>query len=146
MPLTRQEEHEAALRRPCVTKIRLALPEAIAIRHEDVRNSGTPDLTVTALGMTSWWEFKFGDPFFKSKGIQEFVCGQLAREGFCRYVVYRLNEDGTQETLIVHPQAMKERHVYGLVAEERAPGFDHDFVAGYVVRIHEGTRICSAPR
>src|SRR5262245_1934486 len=103
----------------------------VALRHEDVRTCGIPDLSTTGFGRTCWWEFKHGTPNFQSTGIQELTMLRLARNGFARYVIWREEADGSEkQTHIVHPKDLKA------LAGIMTTGFSMDFVVDYMLRLH----------
>lgn len=97
---------ETGLKSKQVKAIKLYLPTYLAIRHEDVRTCGTPDMSLSGNGKTSWWEFKHATPNFSTTGIQELTCSQLAIKSFCRYVFYYEDVQNTVRTYIIHPRAV----------------------------------------
>ena len=102
----------------------------VVIRHEDIRTGGTPDLSVTGLGRTTWYEFKHCTPQCSKHQLQELICERLAAAGFCRYVVYW--EKGLfKRTMIVHP-----RNITSLIPEVSVVGFNHQFVIDYIRQVH----------
>jgi len=108
----------------------------MALRHEDIRTGGIPDITTSGYGFTCWWEFKHGTPDFDSKGLQELTCCRLAHHSFCRYVVYLEEADGSNKhILIVHP-----RNIGRLEPEEVFTGFQHEMVTEYVRKTHKELR------
>jgi hypothetical protein len=76
-------------------------------KHNDRANSGIPDISVTGLGFTSWWEIKCANPMFDSPGIQELNCLRLAVAGFCAYIIYDYRDEKNPNTHIVHPRHLK---------------------------------------
>lgn len=122
--------NESSLKSALMEQIKLQLPRFVALRHEDVRTAGIPDLSLTGMGRTSWWEFKHGTPDFDSTGIQELTMLRLAGSGFARYVIWQ-ERNGILRTLVVHP-----KHVDDLMAEESCIGFDHRFLVGYMKQVH----------
>ena len=72
-----------------MTALKTQLPQAVALRHEDLYTAGIPDLSVTLAGRTSWWEIKYADPFFKTSKIQKHICTRLAECGVCWYVIFQ---------------------------------------------------------
>jgi len=113
-------------------ELRLMLPGFVALRHEDVRTCGIPDLSLTGLNKTTWWEFKYGHPDFSSHGIQELIMLRLAAAGFARYVLWMEVGNGVETTLIVHPKKLKD-----LEWEVAIPRFDHKAVVSYMKAVHE---------
>jgi hypothetical protein len=112
--------------------IKLHLPGFVAIRHEDVRRSGIPDLSLTGHGKDSWLEIKHGDPDFDSEGIQELTMLRLAAAGYARYLIYMEDKDGgNKRTLIVHP-----KHLGDLEPEAGCMGHDHRWVVEFLRERH----------
>lgn len=122
---------ESGLKSKLLKQISLRLPGFIALRHEDVRSSGIPDLSLTGFGRTSWWEFKHAAPTLKSKGIQELTMLRLAGAGFARYVVWEENKHGIQRTLVVHP-----KNLVSMTPEEWFVGYDHKAIVEYMRKVH----------
>lgn len=135
-------KREAELRSKFLAELRRQIPTAVAIRHEDTLQSGTPDLTLTLSGRTGWVEFKHATPDFSGTGLQEKMCRDLAREGWCRYVVWW--EDGLSKlTLVIHPAVVMAsagrpqcRKPAGMIAEAATSGFDHKWLVEYFQRVH----------
>ena len=104
----------------------------VALRHEDVRTAGIPDLSTTSGGRTVWWECKHGTPLFGTTGIQELTMLRLAAAGLARYIIWQENADGTErQTLIVRPSNLKS-----LTAEVSCAGFNMRFLAEYIFKAH----------
>lgn len=106
--------------------------EYTALRHEDVRTCGIPDLSLTGKGKTTWWECKYADPYFESKSIQLLTMRRLAYCGFARYIVWQIRDE-RRMTMIVHPEHLR----YELIAEATSDDFDHQFIINYMKRVHE---------
>lgn len=106
----------------------LKYPGFVALRHEDVRTSGIPDLSYTGLGRTSWWEFKHATPNWTTSGIQELTCKRLAASGICHYVFWYECED-IRETRIIEPKTMH------IVANTN--GFDFEWLAKQMRTFHD---------
>lgn len=82
-----------------------------AMRHEDVRSVGYPDLSLTGSGRTTWWEFKHAMPKLKANeaGSKQHLCMmRLEQLGFARYIIWLEDEEGKQSTLIVCPQYLAD--------------------------------------
>lgn len=127
---------ESSLKSALMRELRLTLPKFVALRHEDVRTCGIPDLSLTGLGRTTWWEFKHANPRFESQGVQELTMLRLAACGYARYVVWEEDANGgAQRTLIVHPKKMQS-----LEPEDACGGFNMKFVARFMQAAHEGGR------
>ena len=130
---------ESRLKSELMLSIKMRLPHFLALRHEDVRTRGIPDMTVTGNGRTTWFEIKHGTPLFESEGYQELTCRRLASKGFCRYVVYRENAAGADKvTMIVHPDQVA-RGQWQMEAEVTVQGYNHTFVADYIHDTHNGS-------
>ena len=125
---------EAGLKRSLVTLGRAKLPSFVFIRHEERFNSGTPDLSVTGNGVTSWWEVKFANPRFKSIGIQEYLLKRLASSGYARYIIFGVEKDGSKWTSIVHPRDIADwkTNWIGLV-----DGHDYDWLIEAIRHAHD---------
>lgn len=131
--IVKMEHRETELKQQLMATIREGLPRCKAFRHEDMFTSGIPDISVTWLNKTSWWEVKHGTPYFESKDIQERSLLQLAGAGLARYIMY-YEKDFIKQTLIVHPKDLK-----GLIPEHRSMGFDHRWVVRMIRKYHERT-------
>ena len=114
----------------CLTKVRLALPKFVVIGHQEYRQSGVPDVSITGYGHTTWWEFKHGTPDFDSTGIQNLTMRRLDAAGFARYVIYQETET-QRRTMIVEP-----RYLDSLDTKVWCAGFDHQFVIDFIKRVH----------
>lgn len=123
---------EGLLKAAWIKEMKKGLPHFVVLPHQDVRQSGHPDVSVTGHGRTSWLEFKHGDPHFDDTGIQELTMLRLAAAGYARYVVYIENAKGlAKRTLIVHP-----KNFGSLEPEVWAVGFDHRFVVDFIKQVH----------
>lgn len=109
---------------------KVEMPGYVLLRHEDVRTGGIPDLSVTGVGRTSWWEFKHGTPSFETNGLQEVTCLRLAAAGICFYIIFEENLS-VKRTLIVHPRYIKE-----LKPHAWTTGFDNRFIIEFIKGIH----------
>jgi hypothetical protein len=125
-------EDESKLKSKLMLRVKERLPGFVALRHEDVRSSGHPDISMTGFARTSWWEAKHGTPDFESQGIQELTMRRLAAAGYARYIVWE-ERRGIRRTLIVHP---KHIGTDPLIAEASCVGFDHDFVIDCIRKAH----------
>lgn len=122
--------NESGLKSALMKQVKLQLPGFVALRHEDVRTAGIPDLSLTGNGRTTWWEFKHGDPDFASTGIQELTMLRLSVAGFARYVVWEEKED-VRRTLVLRPKNLTD-----LIPEWWCSGFDHGAVVDYMKLVH----------
>jgi hypothetical protein len=114
-------------------KLAKELPDYVAIRHEDVRTSGIPDLSISGNGATSWWEFKHATPSFEYKGVQHDTMLRLALQSHhARYIVYWETASGlAMRTMIVHPA-----DIATLDTDYSTKGHDHGFVVDYIRNVH----------
>jgi hypothetical protein len=127
------KRNEAALKSKLVLEFK-KLERFVCFRHEDVRTSGIPDISLTGWGLDSWIEVKHGTPDFDSTGIQELTMLRLARAGYARYVIYLEEQDcSDQRVLIVHPKNLKM-----LEPEASCYKFNHEWVAEFFRRRHKG--------
>ncbi len=130
-------KRESALKSAFMQQLKQDLPGFVAIRHEDVRTSGTPDLSITGAGRTSWWEFKHATPHWTGTGIQELICCRLAAAGYCRFVIWWESATGLgKRTMIVHPKVIHERQGWTVMPEEVTPGFDHRWLVQQIKDVH----------
>jgi hypothetical protein len=121
--------NESKLKSKLMDEFKARLPGFVAIRHEDVRRSGIPDVSLTGCGKD---EVKHGDPDFGSSGVQELTMLRLAAAGFARYVIYLEDKDGdNKRTLIVHPKKLGT-----LEPECQCVGHDHHWVVEYFRKRH----------
>lgn len=115
-----------------MTALKLHAPTLVALRHEDIRTVGIPDMSITGFGRTCWWEFKAATPRVVSTGIQELTMLRLAAAGFARYIVWQEHRDGSNKrTLIVHPTNLKD-----LLPEAFCIGYDMRFLVDYILKVH----------
>lgn len=121
-------KREAELKSKFYKELRLQLPTFQVLW---LATAGAPDRCIVGNRHTSFLEFKHADPEFTSHGNQELMCRRLARQGFCRYVIW-YERSGWKQTFIVHPD-----HLHPIVPEEQTHGFDHKWLVNYVKRIHK---------
>lgn len=121
--------NESYLKSALMKELKLQLPGFVALRHEDVRSAGIPDMSLTGGGRTTWWEFKLAAPRFASRGIQELTMLQLAAAGFARYVVWE-EKRSVMRTLIVHP-----KRIGTLMPEDWCTGFDMQFIVDFMRKV-----------
>lgn len=112
------------------------------LRHQDVRHPGYPDWSISCGGRTSWWEFKHGTPSFDDFKLQLQTCRRLARASYCRYVIWQEAASGhNPRTMIVHPDEVlraRRANSWWFTPEDSATGFDHAFIAQFILRTHYG--------
>lgn len=114
-----------------VNLLRNFLKGFVILRLEDVSTNGIPDIAVTGLKRTSWWEVKLANPDFKARGIQTLTMSRLAVVGIAYYVIYDLRQN-LRRTRIVHPRDIAQWQDAGDVTD----GFDHLWVAGRILQEH----------
>lgn len=137
--------NETSLKADLMECMRTNLRGFIGLRHEDKLQAGIPDISVTGLGRTSWWEAKFADPDFTSRGIQELTMLRLAAAGHARYLIYDASKF-VPRILIVHPKHFKEwatefeAWVDCRADAKGAPIFDQKWVVDHIRRVHAGER------
>ena len=109
------------------------LPEFLILRHEDVRTSGIPDISINGLKRTSWLEVKHADPTIDlHPELQELTCRRVARKSFyCRYLVYFENGNGLKRTMLIHPD-----NIHSMSPDQWTVGFDHRWVAECLRKVH----------
>jgi hypothetical protein len=86
-------------------RLRVAIPGAVVIRHEDSATAGIPDFSCT-YRRTTWWEVKLAKPEFRSTGIQELTMLRLDSTAYARYIIFEDNE-GEKRSYIVRPKNIK---------------------------------------
>jgi hypothetical protein len=124
------QKDESGLKSALMKVVKQRLLTLVALRHEDVRTAGIPDLSLTGFGHTTWWEFKHGTPDFTSSGIQELTMLRLAAVGYARYVIWEEGR-GIKRTMIVHP-----KHLSDLVATAWCTGFNHQWIVEQMRIVH----------
>ena len=85
---------ENILTQQLIIKLRRDLGTAVVIKHSDKITSGIPDMSVTHLGRTIWFEIKKIDNWPPSQ-IQDRMMRSLYREsnGLAHYVIFRSNKE-----------------------------------------------------
>lgn len=124
--------NEAKLKAALTAQLRLAFRGQYKVfRHEDRYVAGIPDISVNGK-KTLWLEVKHAHPSLRHRGIQDLTVVELERLSHAAYVIYESTKEGTQHTIIALPTATHQ----GLWrnSNERAVGFDHDFVVQWVRR------------
>ena len=125
---------EASLRSRLMLAMKVHAPQIVALRHEDVRTCGIPDLSTTLNG-TAWWEFKLADPDFKADGRQELTLLRLAHNGYARYVVWQTDLNRRPATTyVVHPRCIGD---YVKLADRSFSGFDMVALVRYMKGLHD---------
>jgi len=111
----------------------------VLLRHEDIRTGGIPDLSVTGLGKTTWWEFKHATPYFESPGNQELTMMRLAVNGYARYIIWSEGGGNPKMTNIVEPKEIFRQGREGqrqFIAEHCAVGYDHFWLTKQILKAH----------
>jgi len=125
---------EASLKSALVKALRLRYPNAVVLRHEDKITHGIPDISFTLNGRTSWWEGKFANPGFDTKGIQTLTMMRLAKQGRAYYIVWDKRED---TTFFVLPNQIE---AYRDLPLSKVLTFDADIVALELKAVHDYNR------
>lgn len=120
--------------------LKTQLPQAVALRHEDLYTAGIPDLSVTLAGRSSWWEIKYADPWFKTSKIQQHICTRLAECGVCWYVIFqrgipRKKNPRQRQIRVVKPSEIEYWQHCGKVISDGV--FDHAALVRYIHAVHE---------
>lgn len=120
---------ESALKSALFAKLREVEPNFIVLL---LASAGAADRAVVGNQITSYWECKHGTPSFTSKGNQELFCQRLARESFCRYIIWcEDRRGGAKVTMIVHPLRL-----HPIRPEVSILGHDHVWVSDYIRKVH----------
>jgi hypothetical protein len=125
---------EKDLKDQLVKHLRLRIPRAVVLRHEDKNTAGIPDITVTYMGHTVWLEVKFANPYIVSRGLQNFTCRRLAAQGVCWYIIYKEHKE-YRNTILARPEDVVENSIVKTPDECVAAGFDHEFVVKFIRRL-----------
>jgi hypothetical protein len=126
---------EHTLVKQLLTLAREELKGYVIQKHNDRANFGTPDISITGLGFTSWWEIKCANPTFDSPGIQELTCIRLAVAGYCRYLIYDFERLKNPTTYIIHPKDI--RHGKRTPCEWVNDGIAHRQFIVHVAMLHK---------
>ena len=130
MPRSKKET-ESTLKAAIMKRLR-AYKGVVVFRLEDTATSGIPDIVVTAGGKTTWWEVKFGNPNWESKGIQETTMLALEANGFARYIIYRQ----TADRLIGNVSIVRPSLLHVMERWETVEKFNHDWVVQQILGAH----------
>jgi hypothetical protein len=120
-----------------VSKARRAFSGFSIFRHEDNFTHGIPDISITGLGITSWWEVKLADPSLDAKefrGVQyDTMISLEVISSFARYIIFELNpKTGEKATRIVRPQHFHTWKSSGVSVAE----WDYKWVITQMLRVH----------
>jgi hypothetical protein len=124
---------EQTLKTQLVKTIRQTIPSFVVLPLTMPSRSGVPDLVISGLKYTSWWELKYADPTFESEGIQELTMLRLNAAGAARYIVY---DDSREErcTWILTPEQYRQ---WPEVREALCcDGFNHYWVVDHIRSLH----------
>jgi hypothetical protein len=122
---------EAELQSMFISDSKKALPEFIVIPHRNPSEAGTPDLSITGCGRTSWWELKVARPSIRSRGVQDIMLARLHTRGLARYLIFS-EQDNLKQTHMVTP----ERVADGTWREFGVPGWNFGAVFDYIRSLH----------
>ena len=125
---------ESELKSKLMKAFKKLAPHLFAQRIEQVRTSGTPEVTVTGgpRRVTTWIEVKYANPEFQNKEIQFLTMRRLDACGYARYVVYEEARNGNPRcTYVFKPDEMTSGSWKGV------PGFDHAHVVKVIEALHE---------
>lgn len=126
--------NETKLKADLVGRLRKEIPNAIIFRHEDQFTVGTPNISVTWNGKTTWWEVKFAKTQIRSRRARKLTLKELGEQGQCYYVIY-LQEDLLEGTYIAKADAVYENR--WLFSSHFTVGFDHKFVVNFIKNVHK---------
>jgi hypothetical protein len=101
-----------------LVKIRAAC-SGVIFKHADSMTTGIPDVSWTALGKTSWWEWKWWqyrhskEPKIRDTGLQRFTMCRLEANGFAAYYfVFEEHQDDVKRIWAVAPRDVKANGTY----------------------------------
>lgn len=130
---------ESGPRVTLVKTARLTLSGFVVDRLEELSNNGIPDIVITGLGVTTWWEFKLARDGKGPSGFnfnpddnQHLKMRRLAGAGFARYIIYDYTGRVKRQVRIVHPRDMNEWRTSG----DAVTGFDHLWVIEFIRKVH----------
>lgn len=130
--------YESTLKAAFMVECRRLEPLVLALRHEDVRTGGQPDISFNARGLTTWLEAKHDDtpsrghllPGRLFTGLQAITCTMLAERSRCVIMVWR--GDPVSRTCVYQPDA---RLLIGRLLVEW-PGAAQAELARWLLREH----------
>jgi hypothetical protein len=117
--------NEAYLKRKLVDTLRVTMPGAVVIRHEDKFTAGVPDLSVSWNGITSFVEVKY-----QRKGRKSVPTALQAR------MIKQLRENRAPAYVLTYLEAPRELVLHGVTGCVVAEGHDHRLVADTLRNIH----------
>lgn len=135
-------KRESELRSQFLKALAKELPAFVALRHENMRLGGVPDLSITGNQITSWIEFKSADPTFSGTGLQELTCSRLAAQSRCYYVIW-CERCGVKTTMVIDPNVVRTsadtpqaRKPWLMEAVAVTAGWDHLWLVNLVRQWH----------
>lgn len=119
-------------------KARETLPTAVFMKHINIRGAGVPDISMTWLKMTSWWEVKIYEKKIFTRGVQLLQCRKLAVLGHCYFIIYHLPLQLTLVRNALHFPSEDDLHIG---CDAVFPGRNnHRAVVDFMISIHERVR------
>lgn len=87
-------KHESHFQSELVQRARMLAADFLILQHRNPAEAGTPDISLTGLGHTGWYELKVSrkPPVIRSRGVQDVTLARLAARGLARYII--LTENG----------------------------------------------------
>lgn len=83
------KKHETEFQSELVRLSKTVLPDFIVLQHRNPAEAGTPDLSMTGLGRTGWYELKCSrkPPTLRTRGVQDVTMARLSTRGLARYII-----------------------------------------------------------
>lgn len=129
--------NERYLKGQLMQNAELFLRGSVVQNHSDAFTSGVPDFSVTWRKITTWWEVKFwngGD--FDTQPLQHATARRLAKQGFCHYVIYEVNE-GVERIYICTPDEVERWRQ----ARHQCSGHSHDYIVRFMIYLHHSVMV-----
>lgn len=120
---------EAKLSSALVRLLRQELPQAVIFKHWDHITAGVPDISVTWLHRTTWYEVKYITKGIIQRGQQRRVLEQMGEHGVAWYIIYLATP--IPGTYIVHPSKLD---TFTQDYEMMTTGFNHRLVIDHLKR------------
>lgn len=124
---------EATLKSTLVTKLRSSLDGFVILRHEDRFTGGIPDMSVSGMGRTSWYEVKFANPTFERKGVQDLTLQRMAKAGLAHYIIFHIVGNNLRYTRLVRPDEIDD----WMVSSKFIAGFNYEWLSQQILAIHQ---------
>jgi hypothetical protein len=128
---------EADLKAQLMKAVRDTLP-VLALRPEDRRTSGIPDIILIGKKMSSWWEVKHCNPLLKDQELQRLNMKRLAHELSAAYYILYEDRGSLSQTIIVEPSRLDDWRTDPLLCYE---GHNHRAVVQFMKLVHEGGQV-----